>query len=413
LTLTVGGRPTVRRYWRLKFGARGAQVREADAAEELRALLDESVKLRSVADVPLGAFLSGGIDSSTVVALLSRHAPRGLKTFSIDFPSGDGEARWARLVAARYGTEHHELQVTPDMVAVLPQLVRRYGEPFADSSAVAVHYLSQLARTQVTVALSGDGADEAFGGYHRYRLERLARACAALPGATRLLSATVARLPGAALEPLRGFLRHLDACVARRYLFLFHFMEHDRRALLGPALLERGDEDPAAAELARRLEDSTTDDPINQLLELDFACYLADDILPKVDIASMTHALEVRAPFLDHKLLEAAARLPGRLKVRVTGGKHVLRRAVAGLLPRRVRWRMKKGFGLPLGRWLRHDLAAFSRALLTDGAFARRGLVQPAAVTRLLDEQARGVDHSVRLWNLLVLELWYRQFIDA
>jgi asparagine synthase (glutamine-hydrolysing) len=402
------GRAEVRRYWTLQYGPRHQQVSEDDAVEEVRSLLDEAVKMRMVGDVPHGAFLSGGVDSSTVVALLSRHSAQPVKTFSIDFPTG-GEAPFARVVARRYQTDHQELTVTPDMVSIVPELVRRYGEPFADSSAVPVYYLSKLTRQHVTIALSGDGADEVFGGYHRYRFEAWARRLSAVP----FLGRAAQLVPSAALNPVRQFARHLSSPDAERYLFLFHFMDSDRDTLLGPALRDRHEEDPAAADFARRLADSTSDDPINQLLELDLHTYLADDILPKVDIASMAHALEVRAPFLDHVLVEAVARLPGHLKVRGFEGKRLLRRAIKDLVPRENLSRLKKGFGLPLAKWMREDLAPMSRELLTDATFKQRGICEPKTVERLLDDHQRGLDRSQRLWNLLMLELWFRHFVDA
>jgi asparagine synthase (glutamine-hydrolysing) len=401
------GKTRLQRYWKPRYGARGEKVNEDDAIEEVRALLDESVKLRMVGDVPHGAFLSGGVDSSTVVALLSRHSAQAVKTFSIDFPTG-GEAPFARVVARRWKTDHQELVVTPDMVSIVPELVRRYGEPFGDSSAVPVYYLSQMTRRHVTIALSGDGADEVFGGYHRYRFDAWARRLSRVP----LVGRAAQWVPSAALNPVRQFARHLASPDAERYLFLFHFMESDRESLLGPALKGRSDEDPAVVDFERRLAESTTDDPINQLLELDLHTYLADDILPKVDIASMAHALEVRAPFLDHVLVEAVARLPGSLKVRGFEGKRLLRKIVRDLVPRENLSRLKKGFGLPLAKWMREDLAPMSRDLLTDQKARQRGLTEPRTVERLLDEHQRGIDHSQRLWNLLMLELWYRHFID-
>jgi asparagine synthase (glutamine-hydrolysing) len=315
------------------------------------------------------------------------------------------------VVARRYQTDHQELTVTPDMVSIVPELARRYGEPFADSSAVPVYYLSKLTRQHVTIALSGDGADEVFGGYHRYRFEAWASKLSAVP----FLGRAAQLVPSAALNPVRQFARHLSKGAspdAERYLFLFHFMDSDRDTLLGPALRDR-EADPAAADFARRLADSTSDDPINQLLELDLHTYLADDILPKVDIASMAHALEVRAPFLDHVLVEAVARLPGSLKVRGFEGKRLLRRAIKDLVPRENLSRLKKGFGLPLAKWMREDLAPMSRDLLTDATFKQRGICDPKTVERLLDDHQRGLDRSQRLWNLLMLELWFRHFVDA
>lgn len=414
LIVTPGGTPTVRRYWQLDFTP-GPPIREADAVAEVRALIEEAVRIRCVADVPIGAFLSGGIDSSTVVALLARESSRPVKTFSIDFPASDhSEAVFARMVAERYGTDHEELTVTPDMVKVLPELVRRYGEPFADASAVPTYYLSEMTRRKVVVALSGDGGDEAFAGYHRYSLERISRVLLRLPDLVRIpFQRLIENLPGGGLRPAREFGAHLAAPAPDRYLYLLgHFTQSDKEQLVGPALREHLARNAVAADFARLLAASRAADPVNQLLDLDVQTYLQDDILTKVDIASMAHALEVRAPLVDHVLLERVARMPGTLKLRGLRGKYILRQAVRDLVPREIRERRKRGFSLPLGRWMREDLADMSRDLLTDAKTRSRGLLNPRAVERLLDEHQAGVNHGSRLWNLLVLELWYREFVD-
>lgn len=413
LTVVPGGEPQVRRYWRLHF-VPGPPVREADAVVEVRSLLEEAVALRRIADVPLGAFLSGGLDSSTVVALLARSSSRRVKTFSVDLPAGDsGEAHYARMVARRYDTDHEELTITPDMVTILPEIVRRYGEPFADASAVPTYYISQLTRRQVVVVLSGDGGDEAFAGYHRYGLERLARGVLRLPlGGSKLFAALLRRLPGDRLLLPREFAPFLHRPVAERYLFFLARWHRDKEHLLGPALLARARNNAVARDFAAILGRSDAADDTNRLLDLDVQTYLPDDILTKVDIASMAHALEVRSPFLDHVLLERMAQLPGAWKLHGLRGKQLLRRAVRDLLPRPILTRRKKGFSLPLNRWLREELAEMSWDLLTDGTARDRGLWQPAAVVRLLEEHRAGIDHSDRLWSLLVLELWHRTYVD-
>jgi asparagine synthase (glutamine-hydrolysing) len=370
-----------------------------------------------MSDVPLGAFLSGGIDSSTVVALLARRSSRPVKTFFVSRGDDDGgEARFARMVARRYGTEHHEITVGPGMAAVLPRLVRMYGEPFADPSAVPTYYVSELARRHVVVALSGDGGDEAFAGYTRYGLELLHRRVTGLPWPIgRVVLAIFRSLPGAALRTAREFGAHERLSAAERYLFFVsQFTGRDKERIAGPALLERARRREVVARFEELLAASDAgDDVLNRLLDLDTQTYLADDILTKVDIASMAHALEVRAPLLDHVLLERMARLPGAMKLRGLRGKQLLRRAVADLVPAPVIGRFKKGFNLPLGRWLRGELAGMARDLLTDDTARTRGLFDVAHVRRLLDEHRAGVEHGERLWNLTVLELWLRTFVDG
>jgi asparagine synthase (glutamine-hydrolysing) len=415
LTLSPGGAPVVERWWRLRFAPGPARSLD-DAVAETRALVEDAVAVREVADVPLGAFLSGGIDSSTVVALLARRTSRAVKTFSIDMPAGDGgEAAWARLVARRYGTDHHELTMRPHMAGILPRLVAQYGEPFADPSALPTFYLSELARREVTVALSGDGGDEVFAGYHRYAIEDLARRVGRLPWPLpTVVHAIMRRLPGAALRPARELAAHHWRSPVERYLFfLAHFTRRDKEGLLGPALSERAARDGLAREMERVLAASDAGDAVNRLLDLDTQTYLPDDIFTKVDIASMAHGLEVRAPFVDHVLLERMAALPGSVKLRHFRGKQLLRRAVRDLVPAAILTRTKKGFNLPLDRWMRQELRGLSRDLLTDATARGRGLFDAAGVERLLDEHAAGLSHGRRLWNLSVLELWLRQAFDG
>jgi asparagine synthase (glutamine-hydrolysing) len=412
LVAEPGKPPELRRYWRLSFAPRADAPRTVDdAAAEVRPILEEAVRIRLISDVPLGAFLSGGIDSSTIVALMARGASRPVDTFSIDFPGGHGEAAYARLVARRWHTNHHEMLVQPDMVSILPELVRRYGEPYADTSAVPVYYLSKMTRAHVTVALSGDGGDEVFGGYKRYLWDKLARALRQLgrPGERlrRLLLAT----PGARAHVVRKFAEDATLPMAARYLPLVaHFSPRDKADIAGPALRAAAPgPDAALAWFEGILAASDARDDVNRLLDLDTQTYLPEDILVKVDIASMAHALEVRAPLLDHVLVEHMARLPGELKLRGLRGKRILRHIARDLVPREILTRRKKGFSLPVDRWFREELRPLARDVLTDRTCRERGILDPRGVTRLLDAHDRGEDHGERLWNLLVLETWFRE----
>jgi asparagine synthase (glutamine-hydrolysing) len=411
LTVRPGGEPRVERYWRLHFSP-GPPIRVADAVDEVRTLVEESVRLRSVADVPVGAFLSGGVDSSAVVALLARSSSRPVKTFSVEIADRGkgGEAHFARMVAERYGTDHYEIAMRPDMISILPRLVRMYGQPFADPSAVPTFYVSELARRHVVVALSGDGGDEAFGGYTRYALEEASRRIRALPWPLpQLVYAFLRRLPSDALRPARELAAHDALSPVERYLFfLAHFTRRDKERIAGPALRDRAARNLVVRDFERVLARTDASDPLNRLLDLDTQTYLPDDIFTKVDIASMAHSLEVRAPLVDHVLLERMAQLPGRLKMRALRGKQLLRRAMRDLLPAPILSRRKKGFGLPLARWMRQELFEMSRDLLTDGTARAHGLFDSGEIERLLGEHRRGVDHGQRLWNLTVLELWLR-----
>ncbi len=402
-------------YARLRFDAQDGRPLP-DLVAELRARLDEAVRLRMVADVPVGAFLSGGIDSSTIVALMAARSSRPIRTFSIGFPSADtSELEFARLIAQRFGTEHHELIVEPRMVSVVPDLVRHYGEPFADSSAVPTWYLARLTRESVTVALSGDGGDEAFAGYNQYRFAHIARGVRALPGPLPgWIAGGLSRLQAPRLQPVRDFGRRLMLGEVERYLGLVaHFPYEERAALYGPAMREAFPADRIAARFERLLAAATARDAVDRLSELDFQTYLPDDILVKVDIASMAHALEVRSPFLDQRVVEFAASIPSRYKLRGLSTKIVLRRAVADLVPRRVVSRLKRGFALPIDRWMREDLAPMAHDLLRDRTARERGWFDPGAVDRLLAAHERGESRGNQLWALLMLEQWFRTFVDT
>jgi asparagine synthase (glutamine-hydrolysing) len=409
-----GDTPRPERYFAPRFdGVDGRPLDEL--AGDLRERIEEAVRLRMVADVPVGAFLSGGIDSSTIVALMARHSARPIKTFAIGFPDKDtSEFRFARLVARLYGTDHEELVVDPQMVSVLPELVEHYGEPFADCSAVPTWYLSRLTRQSVTVALSGDGGDEAFAGYHEYRAASLARGIRALPAPMpQAFSFGLRHLPGAPLKPVRDFGRALLRSEAERHLgVMAHFSHEERMAMYGPEMRRLFERDRLAERFNAIVERSSGPEGVARLIDLDMQTYLPDDILVKVDIASMAHSLEVRCPLLDREVLAFAATLPSRYKLHGLSTKVALRRAVADLLPREILNREKRGFGMPVDRWMREDLAPLARDLLLDRTARSRGLVEPAAVERVIAGHQRGEPRGWQLWTLLVLEQWFRTFVD-
>jgi asparagine synthase (glutamine-hydrolysing) len=374
-----------------------------------------------VSDVPIGAFLSGGIDSSTVVALMSRLSEGPVKTFSIGFENeGFSELPHARLIARRFGTDHHEFVVKPDAVAILPLLVRHFGEPFADSSAVPQYYLSKLAGESVTVALSGDGGDEAFGGYDRYLAALLARPADRLPGPFRNGFAALGR--GLAMSPratpflLRAgrFLRALSDDPWRRHARWMSCFEREQQVtLFSNDFLERVRSiDPEGLILdAYRTSDAAH--LLNATLDVDVRTYLPNDLLVKVDITSMANSVEIRCPFLDHPLIEFAASLPPSLKIRGLKKKYLLKRAVADLLPEEILDRPKQGFAVPIDQWFRHDLREMAHDILLDPHSLGRGYFRAEAVRGLLDEHVRGVRHwHPQLWSLLMLELWHRACID-
>jgi asparagine synthase (glutamine-hydrolysing) len=410
-TCEPGELPKPVRYWEKPRG-QVAQGSEEDLADELRERMAVAVKRRLVSDVPLGAFLSGGIDSSTIVALMATQTSRPVKTFSIGFPNADdSEVRYARIVARRYQTDHHEMIVSPTMTDVIGETVRHHGEPFADSSAIATYYLAKMTREHVTVALSGDAGDENFAGYKRYGIARFGHLYDRLPAPLQPLFQRSMRSVGALYPSWGIFAERFHQGEGTRYASLVgQFTEADKRDLyLAPMRSSMSGE--TIARFERVLRDSGGSSPMGRLADLDWQTYLTDDICVKVDIASMAHSLEVRCPFLDTDVVEFAARLPSHLLMRLRG-KYLLRRAMKGLVPFRILHRPKKGFALPLERWLQHDLREMLRDVLLDKTARERGLFDQAYVRNLVDGRRGRIRSVDRVWTLLMLELWFREFID-
>jgi len=401
------------RYWNKPVGPELTGSDE-DLARELRALLEQAVRRRLVSDVPLGAFLSGGIDSSIVVALMATQSSRPVQTFSIGFPdASDSELPFARMVAARYGTVHREEVVEPDIEAIVRASVRNHGEPFGDSSAIATYCLARLARRHVRVALSGDASDETFAGYTRYSTARLAHAYDALPLPLQKVYGGALRAMTRAIAPhSAGYFEHMGEGEAARYPYLMcQFTREEKEALMKPAM-RAAVTGATTQRFERILAASGRSSAIGRLVDLDWHTYLVDDINVKVDIASMAHGLEVRCPFLDVDVVEFAASLPGSMLMRLRG-KHLLRRAVKDLLPRPVRVRRKRGFALPLRRWMRGPIAGLVKDALLDRTARERGLFEPARVESLVARMGKDRNATDRVWTLLMLELWFREFIDA
>ena len=403
----------IRRYWELHFRP-DASVSEADWEARLRELLAESVRLHMIADVPVGAFLSGGLDSSTVVAFMARAAAGRVRTFSIGFDEESfDELGFARQVAARFGTEHSEYVVKPDALDVLPRLAQQFDEPFADSSAIPTYYVSKITREQVTVALSGDGGDENFAGYRRYaRAQALSERLDRGPGrlARPLLGQAARWLPDGARG--QGYLTLLGEDPIARYfrMVTVHDTAALRRVLTHEARREMAPE--ASPEHFRRLAaEAKAPDYVSTLQALDIRTYLPEDILTKVDRTSMLVSLEARVPLLDHVLMEFMATMPVGLKLRGGGGKAILRRVMAADLPEPVLARRKMGFGVPLGTWFRRELASYARDMLLDRRTRERGVFDAAAIERLLAEHQAGPrDRSAQIWSLLAFEEWARRW---
>jgi asparagine synthase (glutamine-hydrolysing) len=415
-----GGKPTMRteRYWSLAYTPK-LNLDEDEAREMLRAKLTEAVRLRLRSDVPLGAFLSGGMDSSVVVGLMAQLSGARVKTFSIGFEAAAyDETAHARRIAKKWNTDHHEFIVRPTAIEVLPKLVRHFGEPYADSSAVPTFYVSQLTRQHVMVALNGDGGDENFAGYERYLGNQWAERCQAVPGITDVARTFSQWLPEASAaksrwRSARQFLGVAAAPMAQRYArWVGYFDGAAKPQLYSHEFLEQlnGARDGWLGTLFREV---ATLDPVDAALAVDVRSYLPFDLLVKTDITSMANSLEARSPFLDHEVMEFAARLPVGLKIRGGPLKYLLKRTFADLLPPENVQRRKMGFGLPLGDWLRGELRALTQETLFSTRAGQRGYFQRAALERLFhDHLAARADHSFRLWNLLMLELWHQEFFS-
>jgi asparagine synthase (glutamine-hydrolysing) len=414
------GEPELVRYWDLPAPAPAARPPAlAELRDELAARLEASVRRRLVADVPLGAFLSGGVDSSSVVAMMARAGGGPVKTFSIGFSAKQyDETRYARLVAERYATDHEEFVVEPDAVGILPRLVWHYGEPFADPSAIPIYYVSEMARRHVKVALNGDGGDECFLGYNRYRAMRHLARLDALPDAARAALAGLLGLAPASLQR-RHKLRQIRAMLAApreapadRYMpTLAYFTDDEKRALYGDGM-PAAFGDPGAKIFERYFADSES--LVGGANRADIHTYLPDDLMVKVDVASMAHGLEARSPFLDYELVEWAAALPPALKLAGGVSKALLKSAMAPYLPAAVLARPKAGFSCPIDQWFRREIKDLAYDTLLSRSARERGLFRPDRVRSLLDEHAsERRDHHKGLWAMLMLELWYRMWIDA
>lgn len=409
------GKVSVTQYWDFNF--RDEKPRpEAEYIEEVQRLLDESVRLRLISDVPLGAFLSGGIDSSTVVALMARHMGQPVKTFSIGFHEDSyNELKYARVTAKKFGTDHHEFFVTPDICSIVDELAWHFDEPFADSSALPTYMVSKLARDYVTVILSGDGGDELFAGYTRYVVDRKREGFGLLPKPLRerVMRPLSQRLPHAAWG--RNYLHNVSLDPISRYLdSVSIFSSLNRKSLYTPGFSQQLKQGSYASRLFQQLAaEIDSDEPIDCLLYLDSKTYLPGDILVKVDRMSMAVSLEARAPLLDHKLIDFVTGIPASLKLAGFETKHLLKKAIEDLVPHEILHRPKQGFGVPIQEWINRELRSRLRETLTEPRTRQRGYIDAHYVDVLLDEHERGRrDHSMGLWALFMLELWNRQFLD-
>ncbi len=415
------GRIETSRYWLPDF-SRKIKISEAEAIDEVTRLLREATQLRLISEVPLGAFLSGGVDSSIIVALMAEASQRPVKTFSIGFEEQDfSELRHARRVAEHVGAEYNEFIVRPDAMEVLPALVEHYGEPYADSSAIPTYYVAKETRRHVTVALNGDGGDESFAGYERYAAMKLAENYQRIPSFLRtgLIERAVRMLPSSELKrsrfrDLKRFITAAELPKTQRYLRWVSAFDAAGKA----DIYTHDFENSVAGERSESFLDPwfakvNGGGIVDAAMFTDLMTYLPNDLLVKVDIASMANSLEARSPFLDHKVIEFAASLPPGLKMKGYETKTLLKKAAARLVPSDVVYRRKMGFGVPIGKWFRGEMKEFLRDILLSDQAQRRGIIKPEILQRFVAEHTRGErDHSYQLWAFLMLELWFQRFID-
>jgi asparagine synthase (glutamine-hydrolysing) len=409
------------RYWLPDFNKK-IKISQAEAEDETMRLLREATKMRMISEVPLGAFLSGGVDSSTVVALMAEESAQPVKTFSIGFEEEDfSELKYAKRVAEHVGAEHHEFIVKPNALEILPTLVDHYGEPYADSSAIATYYVARETRKHVTVALNGDGGDESFAGYERYFAMRLAEKYNGLPGFLRgnLIEKFFNFVPTSEIKRSRArdikrFLKSASLPKVERY---FQWVSAIKREQKQNLYTEDFSRQVSASDSAQFLQTwfakANGMNVVDAAMFTDQMTYLPNDLLVKVDIASMAVSLEARSPFLDHKIIEFAASLPEQVKIRGTETKYLLKKVASRIVPPEVLYRQKMGFGVPLTHWFRNEMKDFLREILLSEKSLKRGVVKPEVVKNFVEQHTTGQqDYTYQLWTLLMLELWFQRFID-
>ena len=409
------GTARITRYWELPAQEKPPRSEE-EAVENLRQVLRDAVRSHLMSEVPLGAFLSGGVDSSVVVGLMSEASSRPVRTFSIGFddPRYD-ELDHARVVARHFGTDHHEFVVKPDALAIIDDLIAHFDEPFGDSSAIPTWYVSEMARRHVTVVLSGDGGDELFGGYERYSAHpRIAAFDRWAPPASRTVASLVWPLLPHGVSG-KNFLRRAARDQRGRYLDqIGYFQADEKQALVSEDVRRAIGRSDAEARLGRHFERFDGLPWNAQMMHFDFETYLPEDILTKVDRMSMAHSIESRVPLLDNQVVDFAAGIPASLKIKNGRQKHILKEAASKLLPAQILNRRKQGFAVPVGGWFRGDLREFFSDVLCSRRARERGYFNDRFVNRMIREHVGGRrDHTLRLWALVVFELWHRQYLDA
>lgn len=416
------GKADIKRYWKLSYLPKHKMGIE-DIRREIIDRLKEAVKIRLISDVPFGAFLSGGVDSSAVVALMAGMMNEPVKTFSIGFKEDAyNELKYARMVAERFKTDHSEFIVEPKALDVIDKLVWHYNEPFADSSAIPTYYVSKLAREQVTVILNGDGSDENFAGYGRYTANEFAKEMHRyFPASlTRLLLPIIMMIPHGKdtsnfFWRLKRFLQeYAKSPEMMNAQWLCHFTTEMKNELYTDDFISLVSLSDSFDLILDKYREAEADNFLDKTLYADVMMYLPDDLLVKVDVASMSNSLEARSPFLDHEFMEFAARIPAGLKLKGKTTKYILKEALRGILPDEILFREKMGFGVPIDHWFRNELKGMAYDLLLSEKAISRGYFRKNVVKKILDEHtSEKWNWHNHIWNLLMLELWHRMFIDG
>ncbi len=404
------GNIIIKKYWDVKFNE--TNFSEEYYSKKILELIDESTRIRMISDVPLGAFLSGGIDSSTVVAMMSKNSNIPIKTFSIGSEEESyNELKYARIIAEEFNTEHKEFVVKPNAIDILPKLVWYYNEPYSDSSALPSYYLAKLTKRYVTVALNGDGGDENFGGYDRYAIEK-AMNIYNIIGLNKVIKPIIHSIP----EPLtyKNRIRQM-----KRFVNVSNLNKDERYVNL-LTTFDENEKDKIFIEnrfgesnnlMIQEMNNCNSKDQLNKILYIDMKRYLPDDLLVKMDVATMANSLETRSPLLDNILTEFMFTVPTRLKLNGFNKKYILKRTLTGIIPKKIIHRKKQGFGIPLGSWFRNELKNYSHDLLTSNEFKKRYLFNNNEIINILDNHKR-TDNGNKIWNMICLELWFREFID-
>lgn len=409
-----------KRYWRLDYSKK-LDYSEDEWKRQIIDTLDESTRLRMIADVPIGAFLSGGIDSSAIVAMMARHSDRPIKTFSIGFKEEEyNELPYARIIAKKFSTDHTEFIIEPDAIELLPMLVRQYEEPYADSSALPTYYVSKLTREHVTVALNGDGGDENFAGYTRYAAFQVSNILDHFDFLNRIAGKPITKflarnIRNTFFDRLHRFSKSLSTDYRRRYLsYTAYFTNEQKSRLYTNEFKAKVWNNDTYDIIASRFLESGSTNRTEQAVSADIATYLPEDLLAKVDIASMSVALEGRSPFLDHKMLELTAQIPFHLKLKgLNNKKYILKEALRGIIPDKVMFRPKMGFGVPIDTWFRGSLKEYAGETLLSEKAVRRGLFKKESVKNILTTHAEtNINFSPHIWALLTLELWFEEYFS-